>query len=153
LQSSGEAALMISQFGSRFSGGRLTFGYLDGRRWMVPRDYSYELRDGRVSTVRAGFIFDFASVPRLLWRLLPPAGLAKNPYGLASTWHDWLYRHGRIAGQAISRFEADHVFLEIMRHCGVSRVVARTIYDGVRLGGWWTWRRARKADAIREDTP
>lgn len=134
--------LDIRHFGSSFSGGDLVFGYVDGREWIVPHDMSYCLLDGRVSTVRAGFHFDFASVPRVFWRLVPPAGLKRNPYGLAAVWHDWLYQHQAIGGRSITRAEADNVMLEIMFYIGVNGRLATTIYRAVRAGGWLPWWRA-----------
>ena len=48
-----------------------TFYGTDGQRWVIP----------------AGFVTDFASVPRLLWPLIPSMGA----YWYAALVHDWLY--------------------------------------------------------------
>ena len=120
----------------------LTVCYLDGWQWRLAADVSYRSEAGAVSTVRKDFVFDWASVPRWLRGWLPAAGLKGQPYGMAALWHDWLYVHQEIAGVAITREQADALFLEIMLYCGVCRPRAWVLWSGVRLGGWWAWRRA-----------
>lgn len=92
---------------------------------------------GRIR-VPAGFATDFASIPRLLWIVLPPVGA----YDRAAVVHDYLYADG-----LCTREEADAVLLEAMRASGVSEGTAGVIYRGVRIGGWWAWRQHRKQDA------
>jgi hypothetical protein len=120
---------------SRFTGWPLTVEFIDGRRWRVHRDISYRTGAGEVSTVRAGFVFDFASIPKVLWPLVPPAGDGHNLYGLAAVWHDWLYKRRKIGGRTITRREADALFLEIMLYVGVRPWLARAMYRAVRLMG------------------
>ena len=121
---------------SAFEGWPLKVDFIDGRRWRVAADISYRTRAGEVSTVRAGFVFDFASIPRLLWPLVPPAGDGQNRYGLAAVWHDWLYVHQQIGGRKITRLEADRLFLEIMRYVGVAEWMAKAMFWAVRGFGW-----------------
>ena len=99
--------------------------------WAASFSRLYRTQAGEVTTVRAGFVFDFASIPRLLWPLFPPAGDGRNLYGLAAAWHDWLLEHRRIGGRAITRREADDLFLEIMLYVGVAPWVARVMYRAV----------------------
>lgn len=89
-------------------------------------------RRGRILGVPRGFVTDFASVPRLLWTLLPPWGR----YTAAAVVHDWLY-----FAQVTTRAEADWVFLELMRRGGVAWCVRWAMYSGVRAGGWVAWGR------------
>ena len=61
----------------------------DGQRWRLIESFSYHVGDypsRDIITVPAGYITDFASVPRLFWRLLPPWGT----YGKAAVVHDYL---------------------------------------------------------------
>ena len=125
---------------SRFVDWPLHVDFIDGRRWRVARDIGYRTDAGEVSTVRAGFVFDFASIPRLLWPLVPPAGDGHNLYGIAAVWHDWLYVHKQIGGRSITRKEADDLFLEIMRGVGVAEWMARAMYSAVRGFGSMYWR-------------
>lgn len=111
----------------------------DGRNWQVLQNFYYRtdvmlwvdpvtktLRRDRI-VVPAGFITDFASIPRVLWNILPPTG----KYTKAAVLHDWLYRTTNLA----TRKQADDVLLEAMKVCGVSWWQRVAIYSGVRVGG------------------
>ncbi len=102
--------------------------YLDGRDWKVLRPFKYRSEDAleRVILVPKGFLTDFASVPRFLWRFLPPTG----KYGKAAVIHDYLYRT-----QSCSRAEADAVFLEAMTDLNVGFWRRHLMYWAVRLFG------------------
>lgn len=117
-----------------------------GRRWMVVEEFTYLTRAGELIVVPAGFVTDGASVPRLLWWLFPPFG---GNYDEAAVIHDHLYSEAELyAGDDdghVSRAHADTLMLEAMGVKGVDIVDARLIYRGVRLGGWWAWRRHRAA--------
>ena len=80
--------------------------------------------------IPAGYITDFASVPRSLWNVLPPTGL----HNTAAILHDWLYDN-RIG----ERKKADEIFYKVMIESGVNKIAAKVMYWGVRLGGksWW----------------
>jgi hypothetical protein len=93
----------------------------------------------RTIRVPRGFVTDLASIPRLLWNVLPPIGA----YDAAAVVHDWLYRSG-----GCSRAEADRVLLEAMRACNVDALQRGAIYAGVRVGGWVTWGKYRKAARV-----
>ena len=136
---------------NRIKGQPFIFGYINGIDWQVPRKYSYRTKSGRTSTVRAAFIFDFASTQRPLYWLFPPAGDGKNCYGIAAMWHDWLYKHRRIGGRKIIRKQADKLFLEIMLYVKVDRHVAIIMYQAVRiLGGVKWWRGIKKGNDNRK---
>lgn len=94
-------------------------------------------RRGLIVTVPVGFVTDYASVPRPLWWLFPPA-LGRG----ASTVHDYLYRTG-----IVIRREADAIFYDLLRAEGVQQWRAWSMWAGVRAGGWKTWRRYRREDA------
>ncbi len=100
-------------------------------------------------TVPAGFAHDFASVPRPVWAWISPLDL-----GLASIFHDWLYRAGgRVvtleweadAGtwaardQPWTRVHADELFARIMREQGVAKWRRRAAYLAVRWFGRRHW--------------
>ena len=146
----------------------LRLEYIDGRFWATTEKFEYHLGapDGieRV-VIPAGFMTDFASIPRALWPVLPPTG----PYGKAAVVHDWLYQvrevrrmptidviddQGKPAGRIVmptgarlvNRAEADAVFNEAMEVLTVRRTQRWTLYSGVRVGGWVTWNRYRRSD-------
>ena len=97
-----------------------------------------------------GFTHDFASVPRVLWTLISPLDL-----GLASIFHDWLYRNGgRVTTrrwttatggwedveEPWTRVQADELFARLMREQGVPRWRRRAAYLAVRVAGRNHWR-------------
>ncbi|EIP96815.1 Protein of unknown function (DUF1353) [Opitutaceae bacterium TAV1] len=91
-------------------------------------------------TVEADFHTDLASIPRIFWRIFPPAG----KYTAAAIIHDWLYwnqstRYNDTADVRIRREQADEVFIEAMCEIGVGWLTRHTIYRAVRLGGGTAW--------------
>ena len=127
----------------RFTGLPLRVEHVDGPTWELAREVAYCTKADEVSTVRAGFHFDFASVPRPLWWLYPPQGTKGNPYGIAALIHDWLLSHRKIGGRDITRKEADDIFLEVLLYTGVRKSLAYTMYFAVRANsilrrGRWT---------------
>lgn len=80
-----------------------------GRRLKLDKDFSVEAWIGKQwleITVPAGFVTDFASIPRLFWRILPPWG----SYNRAAVVHDFLYHT-----HYTTRAEADLIFLWLMK--------------------------------------
>jgi len=101
----------------------------DGRRWRLVSEFVYAVGDENSAwriTVPAGFVTDFASVPRVFWGLMPPW----DQYGKAAVLHDYLYSTG-----SVSRLVADAVFLEAMAVLCVPRWKRVAIYSAVRWFG------------------
>ncbi|MFA5401284.1 MAG: DUF1353 domain-containing protein [Dehalococcoidia bacterium] len=131
----------------RFAGWPLCLEYIDAHNWRLQSSLSYRTAGGEVSTVRPGFVFDFASVPRVLWWLYPPAGTQENPYGVAALFHDWLCAHRKIGGRPIGFSEANAVFKEIMLYLGCRKTLAWTMYLAVQSPiGWWLWKKRKPED-------
>ncbi len=103
----------------------LELRYIDGRQWELLWGYDYRGARWRGRVPRF-FITDFASVPKILWNLLPPTG----PYGPAAVVHDYLYRTA-----AVPRCDADWTFLEAMTSLNVPPLTRRVMYWAVRLFG------------------
>lgn len=132
----------------------LELEYIDGRVWKLTSPFDYHLGSPTgLDFVRipAGFLTDFASVPRFFWRIFPPTG----QYGKAAVVHDWLYQNrvvivewpdGHKTTRLVERSEADGVLYEAMGVLGVDRFTRWGIYAGVRVGGWVAWRKYRSAD-------
>lgn len=118
--------------------------YIDGHLWEVIAPFEYgvgaETSDTKV-VVPIGFITDFASVPKVLWNLLPPTG----SYGKAAVVHDMLYQHpwvqipGPVATKSLDRKSCDDIFNEAMGVLQVGKWTRRMVYSGVRVGGWKPW--------------
>jgi hypothetical protein len=129
---------------NRFMGLPLRVETFNGRNWTLLREVTYRTKAGEVSAVHEGFEFDFASVPRALWWLFPPAGTESTPYGVAALIHDWLCTHREIGGRPITRKEADDLFLEIMLYVKVRKSAAYTMYWAVRAFSWIAWNTKEK---------
>lgn len=134
----------------------LELEWIDGRTWRLTAGFRYHLGtpDGDEAVViPAGFVTDFASIPRALWPLLPPTGA----YGKAAVVHDWLYERRVVVRVAtpsfpvvlrlVDRGEADGVLSEAMAVIGVGRLTRWTIHAGVRAGGWVPWRAYRRRES------
>ena len=105
----------------------------DGRGiWKVlePFEYYSDLL-GKSVIVEAGFLTDFASVPR--------APLTYYLFGdrahKSAVIHDWLFHHHEFCDEAT----ANKVLLEAMEIEGISRFNRWSIYAGVRVGGKSGW--------------
>lgn len=120
----------------------------DESSFLLVEDFEYTgLRDKW--RIPAGFKTDFASVPKVLWWILPPHG----KHAKAAVVHDWLYvvrpevRATKLGNtwtastytRHVTRREADGVFRRIMKECGVGWLRRYIMWAGVRLGGWVSW--------------
>lgn len=104
----------------------LDLRYIDGKNYKLLAEFKYDTSIATI-TVPAGFVTDFASVPKVLWNLLPPTG----PYGKAAVIHDYLYRSYGFS----SKIVADAIFLEAMKALGVGRCKRNVMYLAVHLFG------------------
>ncbi len=134
----------------------LDLEYIDGCHWKVIKSFEYCLKEpdapDRV-VIPEGFITDFASIPRVLWPVLPPTG----KYGKAAVVHDALYTNrtvtmmwadpeSTLTARYVNRGQADHILLEAMQVLGVSWLTRSTVYAGVRSGGWHSWNKHRQEE-------
>lgn len=101
--------------------------YVDGENWLLTAPLVYtDTKMNKAVEVPAGFITDFASVPRGMWNLYPKVGL----YAPAAVVHDFMYRYG-----IYTRKIADDMFLHGMEDLKVSWLVRHTMHKAVRLFG------------------
>jgi hypothetical protein len=101
----------------------------DGKTWTLVEPFCYDVGfEGSKNTidVPAGFITDFASVPRPFWWIIPRWG----SYGNAAVVHDYLYQTG-----TKSRKYADEIFLEAMKVSGTSWICRHIMFLAVRIFG------------------
>lgn len=80
--------------------------------------------------IDAGFLTDFASVPRVPVAYTLFAGRAKK----SAVLHDWAYQN-----KPFSRLECDKMFLCAMEAQGLNWFTRQAMYRGVRLGGAAYW--------------
>lgn len=76
--------------------------------------------------IKKDFITDLASIPRLLWRILPPFGNYTN----AAVLHDFLYFTA-----IFDRETCDEIFYLSMKKDGVKRWKSYLMYKAVRYFG------------------
>ena len=122
---------------------------LRGGEWLVrqPGGLVYTTNAGQVITVPEGFQTNLASVPAIFWPILPRDG----DYTPAAIVHDWLYGQKEMAGQAITRGQADGVMLEAMEALGVGWWRRRVIWGALRVGGWWARGKAGPPDLVENN--
>ena len=105
--------------------------------WKLLSPLIYLSDAGVTFTVPAGFITDFASVPRI--------PLIFDMFGdradLAATLHDWLYTADPTTKlhPVPDRLTADNLLREACLAQGVDKFVADALYEGVRVGGASHW--------------
>jgi hypothetical protein len=132
----------------------------DGWGYRLNSPYLYEWEaDGmkRQLRIQAGFEYDGASAPRILWTL---TGIERDGLQRAAALvHDVLYRHeGRLPDGMQwlwsegheeweiqpdvrwTRTEADTLFARMLREAGVSVLKRRMMWRGVRAFGWMFWK-------------
>lgn len=98
-----------------------------GKYWLVTSPLIYDDAEQKKGVeVPAGFLTDFASVPRGLWNLFPKVG----PWAPAAVVHDFCYRYA-----LYDKKVADLMFLHAMEDLGIGRVTRRLMYLGVRVFG------------------
>jgi len=137
---------------NRYLGDLIAQQLEDGYHWKIIEPFTYRVGSANSDvfvTVPRGFVTDFASIPRGLWNLWPPAA---GKHAKASVVHDVLYKRGFVeVGQSrrtIERDEADAIFKEAMEVSGVGWFSRHALWLGVRAGGWKPWGAYRKADHV-----
>lgn len=108
--------------------------------WELYEPFEEILSDGSSVLVSAGYVTDFASVPRWLWSLFPPIG----KYNRAALVHDYLYdlqyRQKELGEKAARKF-ADEQFLYLANKVNAEgKVCNYVMYLMVRWFGLSAWR-------------
>jgi hypothetical protein len=111
--------------------GRISCSYdtMSPTVWTLQEPYARATSIG-VVTVPGGFVWDGASVPRILWNIIPAWGTWSG----AALIHDKLYRN-----HDCSREIADAIFWVLMTQDGVANWRAGLMWCAVRLFGWRSW--------------
>jgi hypothetical protein len=99
----------------------LVFLDADFKMWLVPK----------------GSISDLSSFPWFVRVVTPVTTLSKAPW-----LHDHLYR---TQPKGVCRKQADRLYQQGAIAEGMSKAAAYTLYAGLRVGGWLTWRKHRRS--------
>ena len=86
-------------------------------------------------TVKKGFDFDGASIPKWLWSIY--GSPFTGNYVRAALFHDGLY-----ASQKVSKRISDKIFLDIMKQSNVGYIKRISMYLAVKLFGGKDWKEA-----------
>jgi hypothetical protein len=93
-------------------------------------------------TIPEGYIFDGATIPRLVWSVI---GHPFDPkYIDAAAVHDWYCDRAAELRDYQLRVIGDAVFFALLRRAGVSWLKRSSMYLVVRIYGLWRFRRVRK---------
>jgi len=103
--------------------------------WIVQQPLIYQ-KINLCIKVPKGFIFDFASVPKLFWNIFPPNG---GRYDRAACLHDWLY-----ATHIYTKSESDYIFYIAMLDDKTPKWKAKLFYWAVKLFGKSAWKNGGK---------
>lgn len=103
------------------------------RQWQLVKPLFYLTADGRMVTVPVCYRTDLASVPRLVWWLIPRDDeYARRP----AVVHDFIYTH---ATGVFTKAEADRIFYDALLEEGMGKPLAWLMYTAVRVGGRGNW--------------
>lgn len=113
---------------------------LDERWYELLEGFEYhvgEYPSEEIITVPAGFITDFASVPKIFHGIIKPTG----KHGKAAVIHDYCY-----ATAIYGKVKSDLIFLEAMKVLNVSVWKRNIMYTAVVLFGFAAWYKHRLKD-------
>ena len=117
---------------------RLELEIIDSDLFILLKDKSVESLGYKI-TVKKGFDFDAASIPKWLWSIY--GSPLNGNYVVASLIHDGLY-----ASQKLSRELSDKIFLDLMKQHEVGYIKRQTMYYAVRMAGWYSWEQLTKEE-------
>lgn len=101
----------------------------EGRKGFLYSDFKVLFNDV-IHTVPAGFITDFASIPKVAWSYAGPMG----KYTYAAVIHDYYYvKGGHLL--APTKKDADKLFFNMIRTLGIRWSKAKVMYYSVRMFG------------------
>lgn len=109
---------------------------IDSQTYILLEDVRVSI-EGYQITIKKGFDFDSASIPRIFWSII--GSPFTGNYTIPALVHDGLY-----ASEALDRKECDNIFLELMKHFKVSYLKRYSMYWAVRLGGSNVWSKHSK---------
>lgn len=108
--------------------------FIDRRNVRLVRDWSVDTSRGELRVLR-GATSDGASIPAIFWNIPGMAAMQGDTFP-ASFAHDQIY-----AAELMERQQADSIFRELLRRCGVGAFRAGVMHTAVRTFGGRVWAR------------
>ena len=118
--------------------GDLIVKAVPGGKYQLTSPLIWAYEPNAMIVVPAGFVTDFASIPRFARWIIDGHSHTRKPAVL----HDYLYSIA--AGK---RKDADLVFRKAMRDTDTPAWKRELAYRAVRIGGWVSWNRSRQVRA------
>jgi len=114
------------------------------RTWVLLRDYQVTV-NGSILCIKAGFLFDMASVPRILNPIIQKFDLGT----VAPLAHDYSYQRQGVLEDAyppvsLTRRRVDVIFSNLMISEGVRPWKRAVAFRAVRWFGWAAWKRKQR---------
>jgi hypothetical protein len=124
--------------------------HFKSRNWEVYEDYTLYIPWLDIYLfIPKGFIFDGASVPRILWPLLNPTGILL----IGSIFHDFGYGHNYLLDRELNKIYNeedqaffDDLFRDINIHVNGIHTMNNLAYDALYLFGRFAWKKCRKEE-------
>lgn len=110
---------------------------INDNEYRVIRKYRAVLPNNDTIEVKAGFVYDGASIPRLFWSLI--GSPFTGTHTRAAFIHDALY-----AGECYDRKTCDWLFLQILQQHKCAFLKRNTLYFAVRIFGGFVWKEHTK---------
>ncbi len=118
------------------------------KSWVLGESYQVGI-NGSILCIKAGYAFDMASVPRILWPWISSFDLGTE----APLLHDVGYQGGghydSYPPLDWSRRQVDSLFRRIMADEGVGRWKRTVAWLAVRAFGWLAWHRKSANDPLK----
>lgn len=133
--------------GAGFDSWALTEHEPGGEWWRMARPLSYRARSGAIYTIPKGFEFDGASIPRLVWPLLPSRDACFEFAAL----HDLLFRVGPSLGVHSRRLANDLGWEALVIQDIGDEWQRDAIWEGLKLGSGPVWQRWRALGLAYDD--
>jgi hypothetical protein len=109
---------------------------LTDKEYVLLNEFEFENFGIKVK-IPAGFVFDGASIPRLLW---VTAGSPYQPQYIGPALiHDYIYTYHNTLKSKITRAQADSVFKQCLLLNKVHPFQANRMYAAVRTFGYFHW--------------
>lgn len=129
------------------------------RKWEVMEDWIFDWK-GVSLLIKAGFIFDGASIPRIFWGILSKTGLLLIP----SIFHDHAYEFNFLwqimPDGTVTKFRDkagkafwDTLFMQIGEFVNGYHFVNGIAWTALKVGGWVAWKGERDGASFSGESP